>query len=199
MKTVFKIFIISGIIFLCGLRYCYLNYRFWTHYKTDNFESLIEYKGKNIKGLRGKQILIHKDFEKDLQKIDDYASKNNINLIVNHSYRPDKYALSGAIVKPVKTSNHHAGFAIDFNIIENGIKYFSNDLKRKNFRKLPSNIQNFINDIRKNRDLRWGGDFRREDPVHIDHPKNIKSKVSWENYSKNCSEDYLKRIPIWKF
>ncbi|GGW69843.1 hypothetical protein DFQ11_10617 [Winogradskyella epiphytica] len=122
MKTVLKIFIISGLIFLCDLRYCYLNYRFWTHYKTDNFESLIEYKGKNIKGLRGKQILIHKDFEKDLQKIDDYASKNNINLIVNHSYRLDKYALSGAIVKPEKTSDHHAGFAIDFNINENGIK-----------------------------------------------------------------------------
>jgi len=139
---------------LVGFLYCYDNYQFWTHLKTNSFESLIEYEGKNIKGLRGTQILIHKDFKKHLKKIDDYAFNNNIELIINHSYRPKKQTLNRTIVKPVKLSNHYAGFAIDFNIKENRIKYFSNDLKRENLKKLPKNIQNFIIDIQQNNDLR---------------------------------------------
>ncbi|WP_262910328.1 hypothetical protein [Rhodoflexus caldus] len=41
--------------------------------RTDNFEALTEYKGDHISGLRGRQILIHKEFEPYLQKIDAYA------------------------------------------------------------------------------------------------------------------------------
>lgn len=199
MKRILRISLSIGVIFLMVFFYFYYNYQFWTHFKTDNFESLIEYNGQNIKGLRGTQILIHKDFEKYIDKIDNYAVKNNVELIINHSYRPDKQILNRTIVEPVKLSNHLAGFAVDFNLKNNGIKYFSKDLKRNNLNNLPSDVQNFINDIRKNKDLRWGGDFRREDPVHIDYPENLKSIDRWKESSKNCSLDYLKRIPRWKF
>ena len=71
-------------------------------------------------------------------------------------------------------------------------------MKRRNLSELPNNVQGFINDIRKNKDLRWGGDFKREDPVHIDNPINLKSKKSWMEFSKNCALDYSNRNPKWK-
>lgn len=198
MKRILKILILIGAIFLIAFIYFYYTCQFWTHFKTDNFETLIEYNGDNIKGLRGRQILIHKNFEKYIVQIDRYAIDNNIELIINQSYRSDKQILSRAIVEPGKLSNHLAGFAIDFNIINDGKKYFSDDLKRENLKELPNNVQNFINDIRKNEDLRWGGDFRRQDPIHIDSPINLKSKNSWKEYSSDCALDYTNRIPKWK-
>lgn len=198
MKRIFKYLILIGAIFVISFIYFYYNYQFWTHYKTDNFESLVEYNGENIKGLRGRQILIHKEFEKYIEQIDRYAIDNNVKLIINQSYRSHKQTLSRTIVEPGKLSNHLAGFAIDFNIKSKGIKYFANDLKKNNLNKLPDNVQDFINDIRKNQDLRWGGDFRKEDPIHIDNPLNLKSKNKWKVYSNDCALDYSNRIPKWK-
>ncbi len=188
------IFVIICVLYM----YCNNNYQFWRQYKTDNFKTLIEYNGVNIKGLRGRQILIHKDFKKHLVKIDSFASKHRIVLIINQGYRYKKHILRKSIVKPAKSSNHHAGFAIDFNIKFKGKKYFAKDLKRKNLKKLPKNIQGFISDIRKNIDLRWGGDFRQQDPIHIDIPINLKNRKKWIDFAKNCSLDYSKRIPKWK-
>lgn len=198
MKRILIIMMLIGAFFLIAFIYFYYNYQFWTHYKTTNFKTLIEYKGKNIKGFRGRQILIHRDFKKYLEQIDRYAVDNNIELIINQSYRSDKQTLSRSIVKPSKLSNHLAGFAIDFNIKSNGKMYFSSDLERKNLSKLPDNVQNFINEIRKNKELRWGGDFQRQDPIHIDCPINLISKNRWVKYSSECALDYANRIPKWK-
>ena len=132
MNRALKILILIGSVFLIAFLYFYYNYQFWTHFKTDNFEKIIEYKSDNIKGDRGKQILIHKDFEKYIEQIDSYALNNNIELIINHSYRSDEQTLSSAVVTPAELSNHLAGFAVDFNIKCNGIKYHSIDLKSNN-------------------------------------------------------------------
>lgn len=198
MIKVLKILTLIGFIILIAIIYFYYNFQFWSYYKTDNFETLVEYNGKNIKGLRGRQILIHKEFQKYVEQIDRYAINNNVKLIINQSYRSDIQILSRTVVKPGKLSNHHAGFALDFNIKSKGVKYFANDLKRSNISDLPDNIQNFINEIRKNKDLRWGGDFRIEDPVHIDYPLNQKSYNSWIECSRNCTSDYSRKIPKWK-
>lgn len=64
----------------------------------------------------------------------------NVILFINHACRNDKQQLNNAIVKPVKTSNHLACYAIDFNIKHNGQKYFSEQLKRNNLTKLPKEI-----------------------------------------------------------
>ncbi len=199
MKRFTTIATVLSISLCCGMFYCYLNYQFWTHLKTDNFKALREYKGTNIIDLKGRQILVHKKFIPHMIKLDKYSEKHNITIVVNQSYRYDSKKQNGTIVRPSKMSNHHAGFAIDFNLIHNRIKYLSDDIKRGNLVNLPLDIQNFINDIRKDKGLRWGGDFKKEDPVHIDYPINLKSKRDWLIYNKLCRHDYSNGIPKWKF
>ena len=130
MKKVFKLFTLMGIIGVISFLYFYFNYQFWTYVKTDNFNSLVEYNGQNIKGLFGRQILVNKDFKNDLDQIDKYAISHDIVLIINQSYRSEEETINRKTVRPAKQSNHLAGFAIDFNIESNGVKYYANDLKR---------------------------------------------------------------------
>ncbi len=199
MHTKLKTFVLIILIaIVSGAVYCYFNYQFWTHLRTDNFEALTEYESKNIRGFRGRQILIHKNFRPYMQRIDRYAKENGIKLIINQSYRNSKQNVRRTIVKPVQLSNHKAGFAIDFNIKFEGKKYFAKDLNRKNLGKQPKQIQDFIQAIRDDKELRWGGDFRNQDPVHIDYPLNLKNKERWLEYSKACSQDYSNAIPKWK-
>jgi len=198
MNTLYKLLIISGVFLLSGFTYCYYNFQFWTHVNTDNFVALTEYDGQCMEGLRGTQILIHKKFEPLMHTIDQYAKNNQIELVINQSYRSGNQTLSGAVVKPGQSSNHLAGFAIDFNLKSLGKKYFAKDLTRNKLATLPGNIQKFIKDIRKHKDLRWGGDFKTADPVHIDKAINLNSKHSWKSYSKKCAIDYSNRIPKWQ-
>ena len=130
-------------------------------------------------------------------EIDNYAKTNNLVLTVNQSYRYNGQTIRGDVVKPVKFSNHLAGFAIDFNVEDANRKYFSNDLKRSNLGKLPLDVQNFINEIRKNKKLRWGGDFNGEDPIHIDTPINS-NKKNWRTYKQLCYDDFSKAVHKWK-
>jgi hypothetical protein len=195
-----QILIILTILFalLYSVRYyCYNYFQFWTHLKTEQFETLREYNGENIIVLKGKQLLVHKDFIPRLTEIDNYARNNNLVLTINQSYRFNGKTISRSVVKPAKFSNHHVGFAIDFNVEDDNRKYFSNDLKRSNLSKLPIGVQNFINEIRKNKKLRWGGDFNREDPIHIDTPIN-KNKKKWRSYMLLCDKDFSRGVPKWK-
>jgi hypothetical protein len=159
----------------------------------------MEYESDQIKGNNGKQILINKDFYPHIQKIDAYASQHHVVLLVNQAYRDEKQKVRGAIVQPGTISNHQAGFALDMNIRYQGRTYTSSELKRSKFNKLPVDIQNFLNDIRKDQNLRWGGDFNTQDPVHIDHPINLISINMFKEYKSRCDIDYSARIPKWKF
>lgn len=174
-------------------------FNFIVQYKTDNFKTLVEFKSDNIYGLYGKQVFIHKAFNSYLNEVDDLAKKYGIVLIVNHSYRTPNQTLVSTVVPPAKFSNHCAGLAIDFNIISEGKKYHSYDLKKNKRDKLPQNIQNFLRKIQLHKNLRWGGDFLKEDPVHIDFPINTVSKKKWKMYSDDCFVDYSKKIPKWMF
>jgi hypothetical protein len=49
-----------------------------------------------------------------------------------------------------------------------GSLYNSKKLRPSNLDQLPEEISDFINAIRKDNELRWGGDFNTEEPVHID-------------------------------
>ena len=71
------------------------------------------------------------------------------------------------------------------------------DGQNLNFAVHCNEVQNFINEIRKNKKLRWGGDFNREDPIHIDTPIN-KNKKKWSNYMQLCDKDFSKGVPKWK-
>jgi len=198
MKRLLVTFVIISALLFSGMLYCYYNFQFWTHLRTENFEALSQYKGENIVGLRGRQILVHKNFIPYITELDEYAKRNNVKLVINQSYRFSGQKVSRSVVNPVKLSNHLAGFAVDFNIVHNRIKYFSSDLKRSNLKNLPQDIQNFINDIRQYEYLRWGGDFNREDPIHIDNPINIDNRKEWFNYTESCRKDFLNGMPKWK-
>lgn len=81
-----KILIILTILFalLYSVRYyCYNYFQFWTHLKTEKFETLREYNGENIKALMGRQILVHKDFIPLLIAIVMVQTICHLNLTVN--------------------------------------------------------------------------------------------------------------------
>lgn len=56
----------------------------------------------------------------------------------------------------------------------------------KDFDELPSGVQGFLQGIRDDPDLRWGGDFvdangdADPDPVHIDDRLNLNDPDEWE-------------------
>jgi hypothetical protein len=61
----FKVLLILG-VFVVSVAYCFFNFQFWTHVQVDDFSSLKEVNSPYIKGLYGKQVLIHHEFEESL-------------------------------------------------------------------------------------------------------------------------------------
>jgi hypothetical protein len=133
-------------------------------------KKLIVYKSSNIKGCNDKPVIINYSFLKCMSRLNEYAKQNNLTLFVTSSFRRTNQKINNAIVPTVKWSNHLVGHAIDMNIESNGNWYDSKLMRKENIKNLPHHIQNFFNDIRKDKELRWGGDFptQIQDPVHID-------------------------------
>lgn len=117
-----------------------------------------------------------------LERINDYAKKSNIKIFVTHSFRANGQKITGTVVSPASKSNHLVGHAIDFNISLKGKLYKSKDLKKSNSGNWPNEIKGFIDSIKNDKELRWGGEFN--DPVHIDIPLNLKDKKLWEDRFK---------------
>ncbi len=186
-------------LFILLLFYCYFQNQFWDHKTTKDFNSLREYKTRNIYGFRGQQILVHKDFIPHLIRLNKIAENKGIELCITQSYRQPNQIIQGAIVAPVSNSNHIAGYGIDMNLKVNGNTFYSNDLKKKNFKKVPQTIKLFFKDIRNDKSLRWGGDFTQEDPVHLDVPLNLLNKENWNNNTIKCFNDFSKASPKWYF
>jgi hypothetical protein len=115
---------------------------------------------------------IDEDFEPLLEKMNEIASKYDITVVVNSSYRVDAN-VRGAIVTPATHSNHMIGHAIDCNLLLNG-KLYNSTLMQSS----TGIIRQFINDV-KAAGFRWGGDFRKPDPVHFDDGLNIHDMTSW--------------------
>ena len=146
-------------------------------------KGLIVYKASNIKGYKDKPVVVDYYFLNCMNQLNTYAKQNNLTLFVTSSFRKANQKVKGAIVPPAKRSNHLAGHAIDMNIESNNKWYDSRLMRRGNLKNLPYNIQNFFNDIRKNKSLRWGGDFSRQDPVHIDDYLNRNHKAWLERFN----------------
>ena len=87
-------------------------------------------------------------------------------------------------------SNHLAGHAIDINIVYKDKWYHSKLMRRSNLNNLPYNVRAFINSLRKDKYIRWGGDFSKEDPVHIDDHLN-KNKSAWYQRYNICQKAYI--------
>ncbi len=142
-------------------------------------KGLVEYKSPNIVGYENKPILIDYYFLNSMKRINNYAKENNLKLYVTSSFRKANQEINGAIVPPARMSNHLAGHAIDMNIEYKGKWYDSKLMYKRNFQNLPANVQRFFYDLRKDKELRWGGDFNRQDPVHIDDYLN-KNPKAWQ-------------------
>ncbi|HBM17387.1 MAG TPA: hypothetical protein DD381_13755 [Lentisphaeria bacterium] len=146
---------------------------------------LVSYKSSNIEGYENKPVIIDSEFLSAMYRIDHYAKINGVKIIVTSSFRTPDQTLEETIVPPSKRSNHLAGHAIDMNVEFNAILYDSKVLKKSNLNRLPPNVRNFINDIRNDKGLRWGGDFSNEDPVHIDDNLNS-NPIAWQERFDAC-------------
>jgi peptidoglycan hydrolase-like protein with peptidoglycan-binding domain len=113
-----------------------------------------------------------------LEKVNEYAKANHVSVYVTSSYREDSN-VAGAIVVPATKSNHMAGHAIDMNIDFSGGFANSAYLKESESTWDPA-VKGFIDAIRADSVLRWGGDFNTPDVVHIDDELNLRDPDQWE-------------------
>lgn len=125
----------------------------------------------------GKPVLADGEFIPHLNKINNWASSNGLKIFVTSSARSFGVPVVGSIVPPARRSNHLVGHAIDMNIQVGST--LLNSVALGNFGTLPASVQNFINEIRRDPDLRWGGDFSQPDPVHIDDELNGRDPSAW--------------------
>ncbi len=125
----------------------------------------------------GKKVVADNRFLPALKRINGFAKKHDVLVHVTSSFRTTTN-VKGAIVTPARMSNHLAGHAIDMNLRygPNHANWCNSACLRK--RTLPAPVKGFIGAIRKDAGLRWGGDFRTKDPVHIDDHLN-KDKSAW--------------------
>ncbi len=147
---------------------------------------------------RGRQILVHRDFLSVADRINRYAVKNHLHLVITQSYRvPDK-PVRNAIVQPAVKSNHLAGHALDFNMVYGGHVFESQEMMQNLFHRLPDAVIHFIRDIRADPLIRWGGDFTTPDPVHLDDGVNILNPEKWNAHYRECITDYANATPKWR-
>jgi hypothetical protein len=137
--------------------------------------ALTTHNGANFSG---EDVVADNEFVDSLNTIDNYAGNNRVQIVVTHSFREVGQSVRGAIVPPAEGSNHLAGHAIDMNVMYRRTLYNSRRLRRANLPNLPTAVRNFINDIRDDAALRWGGDFGTQDPVHIDDGLN-QNRENW--------------------
>ncbi len=116
----------------------------------------------------GEVVRVDRDFVPALERVAHYARDNALKVWTTSSVRSINNQVRGAIVPPASRSCHHIGHAIDMNLLHDGKLYNSKKLRRGNLNRLPQAIRHFIDAIRADEGLRWGGDFHVEDPVHID-------------------------------
>jgi len=136
---------------------------------------LREFRGAHFEG----RLIADLDFHAHLEFLDRMAGQFGLTVLVTSSFRAKGAAVAGAIVPPAQRSNHLVGHAIDMNLKLGSERFDSQRLTRQNLRNLPSGVQSFLGAIRAHSVLRWGGDFVKADPVHIDDNLSRRSPDLW--------------------
>ena len=136
---------------------------------------------KNLILSSSNPIMIHDGFESSMDMICDLLHQAGLRMHINSSLR-NSIHVPGAIVSPAKMSNHLIGHAIDGNIIlASGRLIHSTELERMMQEDAwDLNVRTFIQSIRDAK-LRWGGDFRVRDVVHIDDALNVRHPDQWQS------------------
>lgn len=126
---------------------------------------------------RGQPCRADVQFVPALKKINAHAEKAGVFVFVTSSFRTSSN-VGGAIVKPATRSNHMAGHAIDMNVVyDNGKSANSKELGK--YPAVAEPVRRFIKSIIDDPDLRWGGNFKEKDTVHIDDHLN-KDMAGWD-------------------
>ncbi|MBT4098700.1 MAG: SH3 domain-containing protein [Gemmatimonadetes bacterium] len=116
----------------------------------------------------GETVRVDEDFVPHLEKLASFAQARGLKIWATSSLRNLENQIRGAIVRPASKSCHHVGHAIDLNLMDGTDFYNSKQLRKGNHAELPESVLGFIEDIRTDPVMRWGGDFSEEDPVHVD-------------------------------
>jgi|GEM_PF-2603794 len=127
----------------------------------------------------GKPVLADSEFIPHLDNINSWAKSNRLKIFVTSSARSFGVPVVGSIVPPARRSNHLVGHALDMNIQVGSSSTLLNSVDLRSFGTLPASVKKFIDAIRRDPDLRWGGDFSPADPVHIDDELNGRDPSAW--------------------
>nr|XP_039255806.1 uncharacterized protein LOC120332593 [Styela clava] len=138
--------------------------------------TLETYTASNVRGYNNKAVRIELGFENAMDRINGYAGYCKVTVWVTDSYRKDNAVVPGAIVTPAVKSNHKVGHAIDMNLQTS--KGWCNSECLAGGQNTDANC--FTEKIRGDGILRWGQDFRKKDPVHIDDGLNHRHASTWD-------------------
>jgi len=124
-------------------------------------------------------IQVDESFFPAMTRIERYAMECGVKIVVTNSFRCPSDQLTGTVVVPSKCSNHLVGHAIDMNVQANGRLWRSVDMVKSSWSHLPQSVIDFLNKVRRDGQLRWGGDFVRPDTVHIDDDLWRRDSTAW--------------------
>ena len=119
------------------------------------------------------------DFIPHLDRLNQYALDCGVDIYVTSSTREPGRKVSGKIVPQAGRSNHLVGHAIDMNLQLDSGDFF-NSSKLKKLADQPRSVRDFIKKVQDDPELRWGGDFRTPDVVHIDDGLNLRQPDVWQ-------------------
>lgn len=125
----------------------------------------------------GKKVVANQHFLPALHRINQYAQESHVKVYVTSSFRQTGH-VNGAIVEPATFSNHLIGHAIDMNLVHGPEANFFNSTVLSQAI-LPPPAAAFIQAIREDPELRWGGDFKVRDVVHIDDNAYHRDAERW--------------------
>jgi len=118
--------------------------------------------------LVGEPVLAHVDFHPALRRLDAYAALAGVELHVTRSWEPLEPVVERAPIPPARRSNHLVGHAIDVAVVVGGRFVEARRLRRHRLAALPAAVRYLIAQVRDDPALRWGGDFVRSAPGHVD-------------------------------
>lgn len=141
--------------------------------------ALVQFEHPN---LIGEPCMIHRDYRPTMERLCDIAHSCDADLWVTHSMRRLNQKLVGAIVEQAERSNHHAGSACDLNVVCDRARYTSRDLIPSKLEKLAPGhpVAGFIEAVRTDNVLRWGGSFVTPDCVHFDDNLVLRDPAEWQ-------------------
>jgi len=128
--------------------------------------------------------MIHRDYAPAMDRLCTIAHGCGVQLFVTHSVRRLDQVLEDTVVEQALRSNHHAGSAVDLNVVCDGEWFNSKRLDATAIQDLAEAdpVRRFIEDVRADPDLRWGGGFQMSptDPVHFDDNLVLRDPDEWQ-------------------